>query len=83
MGARRRTGLRFGWGTNLVGSGDQCVRGKRSCIDLGERTLGLISGKRQHGDHIAPVESLVKRQVTRRAGERRKDSVRALVRTAT
>ena len=83
MGAGRRTGLRLGWGTNLVGSGDQCVRGKRSCIDLGERTLGLISGKRQHGDHIAPVESLVKRQVIRRAGERRKDSIRALARTAT
>ena len=56
MGAGRRTGLRFGWGTNLVGSGDQCVRGKLSCIGLGDRALGLISGKRQHGDHIAPVE---------------------------
>ena len=83
MGARRRTGLRFGWGTNLVGSGDQCVRGKLSCIALGDRAQGLISGKRQQRDHIAPVESLVKRQVIRRAGERRKDSVRALVRTAT
>ena len=83
MGAGRRTGLRFGWGTNLVGSGDQCVRGKLSCIDLGDRAQGLISGKRQQRDHIAPVESLVKRQVIRRAGERRKDSVRALVRTAT
>ena len=56
MGAGRRTGLRFGWGTNLVGSGDQCVRGRLSCIALGDRALGLISGKRQHGDHIAPVE---------------------------
>ena len=83
MGAGRRTGLRFGWGTNLVGSGDQCVRGRLSCIALGDRAQGLISGKRQQRDHIAPVESLVKRQVIRRAGERRKDSVRALARTAT
>ena len=83
MGAGRRTGLRLAWGTNLVGSGDQCVRGKLSCIALGDRAQGLISGKRQQRDHIAPVESLVKRQVIRRAGERRKDSVRALVRTAT
>ena len=83
MRAGRRTGLRFGWGTNLVGSGDQCVRGKLSCIGLGDRALGLISGKRQHRDHIAPVERLMKRQVIRRAGERRKDSVRALARTST
>ena len=83
MGAGRRTGLRLGWGTNLVGSGDQCVRGRLSCIALGDRAQGLISGKRQQRDHIAPVESLVKRQVIRRAGERRKDSVRALARTST
>ena len=83
MGAGRRTGLRLAWGTNLVGSGDQCVRGKLSCIALGDRAQGLISGKRQQRDHIAPVESLVKRQVIRRAGERRKDSVRALARTST
>ena len=31
-------------------------QGKLSCIGLGDRALGLISGKRQHGDHIAPVE---------------------------
>ena len=66
-----------------MGSGDQCVRGKLSCIALGDRAQGLISGKRQQRDHIAPVESLVKRQVIRRAGERRKDSVRALARTST
>ena len=58
-------------------------QGKLSCIGLGDRAQGLISGKRQQRDHIAPVESLVKRQVIRRARERRKDSVRALVRTAT
>ena len=83
MGAGRRTGLRLGWGTNLAGSGDQCVRERLSCIALGDRAQGLISGKRQHRDHIAPVERLMKRQVIRRAGERRKDSVRALARTAT
>ena len=56
MEAGRRTGYRLGWGSNFVGSGDGCVRGRLSCIGLGDRGLGLSSGKRQHGDHLAPVE---------------------------
>ena len=56
MGAGRRTGLRLGWGPSLVGSGDGCVRERLSCIGLGDRGLGLISGKRQYGEHVAPVE---------------------------
>ena len=81
MGAGRRTGLRLGWGSNLVGSGDRCVRG-RLMHRPGDRALGVISGKRQHGDHVAQWRRLVKRQMTRRAGERQKDSIRVLVRTA-
>ena len=49
MGAGRRTGLRLGWGTNLAGSGDQCVRGRLSCIALGDRAQGLISGRGNTG----------------------------------
>lgn len=33
----------------MVGSGDRCVRGRLSCIGLGDRGLSLIPGKRQHG----------------------------------
>ena len=32
-----------------MGSGDRCVRGRLSCIGLGDRGLSLIPGKRQHG----------------------------------
>ena len=31
-------------------------QGKTLMHRPGDRVLGLISGKRQHGDHIAPVE---------------------------
>ena len=31
-------------------------QGKTLMHRPGDRGLGLISGKRQHGDHIAPVE---------------------------
>ena len=59
-----------------MGSGDQCVRGRLSCIGLGERTLGLISGKRQHGDRIAPVEEAGKEASD--LGEQEKDERTAL-----
>ena len=46
-GTGRRTACRLGWVTSLVGSGDRCVRAL--CIGLGNKGLGLILGKRQHG----------------------------------
>ena len=51
-------------------------QGKLSCIGLGDRALGLISGKRQHGDHIAPVEEAGKEASD--LGEQEKDERTAL-----
>ena len=41
----------------------------------GDMALGLISGKRQHGDHVAQWRRLVKRQVTGREEKGRRTAL--------
>ena len=50
-------------------------QGKTLMHRPGDRALGLISGKRQHGDHVAQWRRLVKRQVTGREEKGRRTAL--------